>query len=78
MTNAIEAVGLGKRYGRRWAPQDCTVTVPSGRVVGLVGANAAGKTTLMHLMVGLLTPTTGRVTVLGGVFSFWWTRRRIT
>jgi hypothetical protein len=29
MTNAIEAVGLGKRYGRRWALQDCTVNVPS-------------------------------------------------
>ena len=65
MTNAIEAVGLGKRYGRRWALQDCTVTIPSGRVVGLVGANAAGKSTLMHLLVGLLEPTAGRVSVLG-------------
>jgi ABC-2 type transport system ATP-binding protein len=65
VTTAIEAVGLGKRYGRRWALQDCSVTIPSGRVVGLVGANAAGKSTLMHLLVGLLAPTTGRVSVLG-------------
>jgi ABC-2 type transport system ATP-binding protein len=67
VTNAIEAVGLGKQYGRRWALQDCTVTIPAGRVVGLVGANGAGKTTLMHLMVGLLRPSSGEVTVLGNV-----------
>lgn len=56
VTNTIEAVGLSKRYGRRWALQDCTVNVPSGRVVGLVGANAAGRSTLMRLLVGLLAP----------------------
>jgi ABC-2 type transport system ATP-binding protein len=65
VSDAINAVGLGKRYRRRWALQDCTVAIPSGRVVGLVGANGAGKTTLMHLMVGLLRPTSGEVTVLG-------------
>jgi ABC-2 type transport system ATP-binding protein len=65
VSDAINAVGLGKRYRRRWALQDCTVAIPSGRVVGLVGANGAGKTTLMHLMVGLLRPSSGEVTVLG-------------
>jgi ABC-2 type transport system ATP-binding protein len=65
VTDAINAVGLGKRYRHRWALQDCTMTIPSGRVVGLVGANGAGKTTLMHLMVGLLRPSSGEVTVLG-------------
>jgi ABC-2 type transport system ATP-binding protein len=66
VTDAIEAVGLGKRYGRRWALQDCSVTIPVGRVVGLVGANGAGKTTLLHLVVGLLSPSAGTVSVLGG------------
>jgi ABC-2 type transport system ATP-binding protein len=66
VTDAIEAVGLGKRYGRRWALQDCTIAVPAGRVVGLVGANGAGKTTLLHMVVGLLAPTAGTVSVLGG------------
>jgi ABC-2 type transport system ATP-binding protein len=65
VNNAIDAVGLAKRYRRRWALQDCTVAIPSGRVVGLVGANGAGKTTLMHLVVGLLQPSAGSVTVLG-------------
>ena len=65
MRAALEASGLGKRYGRRWALSDCTVSMPSGHVVGLVGPNGAGKTTLLHLAVGLLVPTTGTVSVLG-------------
>ncbi|HEY7947145.1 MAG TPA: ABC transporter ATP-binding protein [Acidimicrobiales bacterium] len=66
MTAVLEARGLGKRYGRRWALSDCTLSIPEGRVVGLVGPNGAGKTTLLHLAVGLLRPTSGSVEVLGG------------
>jgi ABC-2 type transport system ATP-binding protein len=62
----IETQGLGKRYGRKWALQDCTLTIPEGKVAGLVGPNGAGKTTLLHLAVGLLAPTAGSITVLGG------------
>jgi ABC-2 type transport system ATP-binding protein len=61
--NAIEANALGKRYRRRWALADCTLTVPAGQVTGLVGPNGAGKTTLLELAVGLLRPTTGTITV---------------
>ena len=35
--NALETQRLGKRYGRRWALRDCTLAVPAGRVVALVG-----------------------------------------
>ncbi len=66
MTAVIEAQGLGKRYGQRWALSDCTLAIPAGRVVGLVGPNGAGKTTLLNLIVGLLTPTSGSIRVLGG------------
>jgi len=66
VTAAIEAEGLAKRYRPgRWALRDCTLTVPAGRVVGLVGANGAGKSTLLHLAVGLLRPTAGDIEVLG-------------
>jgi len=65
VTAAIETVGLGKRYGRRWALQDCTLSVPAGRVIGLVGVNGAGKSTLLHMAVGLLRPTAGHIDVLG-------------
>jgi ABC-2 type transport system ATP-binding protein len=66
MSAVLETNGLGKRYGRRWALQDCTLAVPEGKVVGLVGPNGAGKTTLLHLAVGLLAPTSGTIAVLGG------------
>jgi ABC-2 type transport system ATP-binding protein len=65
MTNALEAVGLGRRYGHKWALQDCTLNLPAERVIGLVGPNGAGKSTLLHLAVGLLRPSAGEVRVLG-------------
>ena len=66
VTAVLETSGLGKRYGRRWALRDCTLSIPEGKVVGLVGPNGAGKTTLLHLAVGLLAPTSGTIAVLGG------------
>lgn len=64
--NAIEAERLGRRYGRRWGLEDCTFSVPRGRVVGFVGPNGAGKTTFLHMAVGLLAPTVGEIRVLDG------------
>ena len=69
MSTALETTGLGKRYGRAWALRDCSLTLPAGRVSGLVGPNGAGKTTLLHLAVGLLRPDAGEVHVLGGTPS---------
>jgi ABC-2 type transport system ATP-binding protein len=65
MDMALEAEGLGKRYGRSWALRECTVQLPVGRIAALVGPNGAGKTTLLHLAVGLLRPDEGSVRVLG-------------
>jgi ABC-2 type transport system ATP-binding protein len=61
----LDAQGLGKRYGKRWALNECDLQIPSGHVVGLVGPNGAGKTTLLHLAVGLLAPSAGSIEVLG-------------
>jgi ABC-2 type transport system ATP-binding protein len=63
--NIIETHGLGKRYRRTWALRDCTLAIPAGSVVALVGHNGAGKTTLLNLLVGLIEPTEGSVSVLG-------------
>ncbi|MGI5401307.1 ABC transporter ATP-binding protein [Streptomyces sp. CA-135486] len=67
-TTAIEATALGKRFSRRgdWALRDCTFQLPTGRVCALVGPNGAGKSTLIALAAGLIAPTEGTVTVLGG------------
>jgi ABC-2 type transport system ATP-binding protein len=66
MSAVIQASGLGKQYRRTWALRDCTLGIPEGRVVGLVGPNGAGKTTLLRLAAGLLAPTCGTISVLGG------------
>jgi len=62
----LQAEGLSKRYGRRMALSDCTLSIPPGHVVGLVGPNGAGKTTLLQIAVGMLGPTSGTMEVLGG------------
>ncbi len=62
----IDAVGVGVRFGRRWALRDCAVTIPAGSVVALVGPNGAGKTTLLHVLAGLRRPDEGQVRVAGG------------
>jgi ABC-2 type transport system ATP-binding protein len=66
MTAVVETRGLGKQYRRKWALTDCTLSVPSGHVVGLVGPNGAGKTTLLRMAAGELAPTAGAIEVLGG------------
>ena len=65
MTAAVEASGLGKRYGKTWALRDCTLSLPEGRVVALIGPNGAGKSTFLSLVMGLAEPTRGTVTVDG-------------
>jgi ABC-2 type transport system ATP-binding protein len=62
----IETEALGKRYRKKWALSDCTLSIPAGHVVGLVGPNGAGKSTLLNLATGMLAPTAGSIEVLGG------------
>jgi ABC-2 type transport system ATP-binding protein len=64
--NVIETHALGKSYGSTRALQDCTLAIPDRHIVALVGPNGAGKSTLLNLTVGLVLPTTGEMTVLGG------------
>jgi ABC-2 type transport system ATP-binding protein len=66
-TAALEASSLSRRYGSTWALHDCSLSLPTARVIALVGPNGAGKTTLLHLATGLLQPTSGSIRVLGAV-----------
>ena len=67
MSTALRCAGLGHRYGRKiWGLRDCSLEVPAGRVVALVGPNGSGKTTLMSMAAGLLPASTGRVEAAGG------------
>jgi ABC-2 type transport system ATP-binding protein len=65
MNPVLRTQGLSKRYGSRPALTDVTLTVPPGRVVGLVGPNGAGKSTLLNLAAGMISPTAGTIEVLG-------------
>jgi ABC-2 type transport system ATP-binding protein len=61
---AIECTGLSRRYGDFLAVDAIDLTVPRGAVFGFLGPNGAGKTTTIRLLLGLLTPSAGRVRVL--------------
>src|SRR6516165_562216 len=56
---------LSKRYAHTLAVDDISFTLAQGRILGLLGGNGAGKTTTISMILGLLTPTTGRIEVLG-------------
>jgi ABC-2 type transport system ATP-binding protein len=60
----VEARGLSLRYGSKTAVDDISFTIPKGRVVGLLGHNGAGKTSLMKALVGLM-PVQGELSVMG-------------
>lgn len=63
----IEVRGLGFRYadGEPWILRDCSFTVEEGEAVAIVGASGCGKTTLIKLLLGLLQPSAGRISVGG-------------
>jgi ABC-2 type transport system ATP-binding protein len=63
--SVVRTEGLGRRYGSRWALQDCSLELEPGSVTALVGPNGAGKTTLLQLAVGLRRPSAGTVHILG-------------
>ncbi len=56
---------VGRHFGRTVAVENVTLDLRPGERVALIGHNGAGKTTLMKLILGLISPTSGRLTVLG-------------
>ena len=62
---AARVARLVKRFGTTTALDGITAELPAGRILGLVGPDGAGKTTLIRLLAGLMEPTAGSVQVLG-------------
>ncbi|MGH7022963.1 MAG: ABC transporter ATP-binding protein [Caulobacteraceae bacterium] len=65
MEAALVVEGVTKRYGAFTAVDDLSFTLGVGKILGFLGPNGAGKTTTVRMILGLISPTAGRVTVLG-------------
>jgi lipopolysaccharide export system ATP-binding protein len=61
--SVLRATHLAKSYKRRQVISDLSVEVESGQIVGLLGPNGAGKTTAFYMIVGLVPPDAGIVTI---------------
>lgn len=65
MSNAIQIERLHYRVGKAFEIKDLDLHVPAGSIYGFLGPNGSGKTTTIRLILGLLRPIAGRITVLG-------------
>lgn len=61
----ISCKGLTKAYGKKIALNNFSVEIGRGKIIGLLGPNGSGKTTFIKLLSGILTPTSGEVTISG-------------
>jgi len=74
---AIETNELRKEFGDNAAVKSLTLQIQQGEVFGFLGPNGAGKTTSIKMLVGLITPTSGRASLLGAPLGDRTTRARI-
>ena len=61
----LKCIHLNKHFGDKQVLQDINLTIPRGKIIGLLGKNGTGKSTLIKMMNGLLTPSSGKVLVNG-------------
>jgi ABC-2 type transport system ATP-binding protein len=65
MSNAIVLKGVRKTFGRTTAVEDLDLVVPGGALYGFIGPNGAGKTTSIRMIMSILFPDKGELSVLG-------------
>lgn len=65
MKTILKCKNLTKRYGRTQALSGINLSLKAGRIIGLLGPNGSGKTTMIKLINGLLTPTEGEILIDG-------------
>ena len=65
MSDILTCTGLVKSYGSKLALNHIDLSLPRGKIVGLLGPNGSGKTTLIKLTAGILTPTAGEILIDG-------------
>ncbi|MCI7570953.1 MAG: ABC transporter ATP-binding protein [Clostridiales bacterium] len=65
MQELLKCTNLSKNYGAGFVLDDINISLPTGRIIGLLGPNGSGKTTFLKICAGLLSPTKGGVTIDG-------------
>jgi len=65
----IEARRVTKSFGKLRVLDELSISIRSGRITGLVGPNAAGKTTLAKIILGLIKPDSGTVEIDGNLIG---------
>ena len=65
----VRAEGLWKRFGDRTAVEDVSLSAAPGEVIGLVGPNGAGKTTTIRMLLDIIQPDAGKVSVFGAALT---------
>lgn len=65
MTHAIDIQGLRKSFGAKVAVDNLDLTLPTGKLYGFIGPNGAGKTTTIRMILSILFPDAGKLSVLG-------------
>lgn len=63
----IEVQGISKNYGKKEVLKDIHIKVEDGQCIGIIGPNGSGKSTLLSIIVGILKPTRGKVTLEGEI-----------
>ncbi len=69
MNDLISVKQVSKKYGKNHALTDVSFTIPKGRIVGLLGPNGSGKTTIMKILAGLLQRDSGEIVICGQPIS---------
>src|SRR5438067_4799741 len=65
LSHTVHVQNLTKRFGDFTAVDDISFYIGPGEILGLLGPNGAGKTTTIQMLLGIITPTAGRIAVLG-------------
>lgn len=65
MTNRLEAKGISKAFGEKKVLKDVNLYLAEGEIISLLGVSGVGKSTLFHILSGLLQPDSGRVLLAG-------------
>ncbi|WP_028845731.1 ABC transporter ATP-binding protein [Thermodesulfatator atlanticus] len=75
MEHILEVKDLSKNFNSFWALKNISFTLCPGEILGIVGPNGAGKTTLINCLLGLITPSSGKIIYFG--LELWQNRSKV-